>query len=593
MSKLSKFIRAQQIRHFRRNIDRAHQLRRELAEYVLKQGYEIGDFSAGWPDIRAFPGAKLKVGKYSSIAEGATFVLGGEHAIRAVTTCLLESAFGGERPDHRLTTRGDIVVGSDVWIASNALILSGVTIGDGAVVGLGSVVVEDVAPYAIVLGNPARVVSKRFAEDVIAELLELRWWDLEPQQITSLRPLLEGTDVAAFLAACRQCRGLAPKLDDRPRPAPPGDAPGDLKARIAAIIRRECPGFSTDDMHTPFDRLGIDSIGMLMIRTRVEESAKKFLNTRQWEAVVTPSDIVSAVGTAAPTGRRDGAGAGASEQRSYRLNMPQMALGGLSESWLFKELGDMHWSMLARGLGAPSHMLRDGSGDRIYATFTRFRFNSTCPLSDYAENEHLELHAALSRYGAGIYFSKAEAKAARSGAEAMLMSSFSKIGIPGSNTTLLKGVPEIPPECDIPALPELPEFGGEYRARRAQTLPPALFDCEYEIIPSHDINGVGLLYFAAYPIINDICATRYAGRSFATRFSTVRRDVFYFGNSDADDALIFRLHDWSADDAAIEMHASISRKSDNMVIAHILTRKVRLERAIQAHKTVLVAGAGA
>jgi probable biosynthetic protein (TIGR04098 family) len=118
----------------------------------------------------------------------------------------------------------------------------------------------------------------------------------------------------------------------------------------------------------------------------------------------------------------------------------------------------------------------------------------------------------------------------------------------------------------------------DYRARRSANLGDAIFECEYEIIPSYDINGVGLLYFAAYPIINDICATRHAGRSFATQYSTVHRDVFYYGNSDPDDTLLFRLHRWTADDDTVEMESSIGRKSDGNLIAQVVTRKVRVDR---------------
>src|SRR5262249_33298407 len=147
-----------------------------------------------------------------------------------------------------------------------------------------------------------------------------------------------------------------------------------------------------------------------------------------------------------------------------------------------------------------------------------------------------------------------------------------------SNTSLIKGAPEVPADCNIPALAELPEFARQYRARRSAKLGESLFECEYEIIPSHDINGVGLLYFAAYPTINDICAMRHAGRSFATQYSTVHRDVFYYGNSDPDDTLLLRLHRCAADDESIDMESSIGRKSDGHLIAHVLTRKVRMDR---------------
>jgi probable biosynthetic protein (TIGR04098 family) len=579
---VSPFWRKQQQRVYRLGIPRCHHLRRQLAYYVVRHGFEIGDYSHGLPDVRAL-GGRLSVGKYSSIAEGATFVLGGQHPTKAVTTFSLENVFGGEKPASRRESRGDIVVGSDVWIASNAVVLSGVTIGDGAVVGLGSVVVHDVPPYAIVFGNPARVLSKRFSDEVIAELVELRWWDLPYAEVKALRPLLEETDIEAFLAACRKARALPAKGRERPKPAPQAPAiaaggevaAGTRSGQVIAIIKREIQTFTAADMDTPFDRVGIDSMGMLIVRTQLEALAGVTIDDRRWAGVVTPRDLVSALAASSADGRRADAAKNPTERRSYMLNMPQMALGGMSEPWLFKEFGDMHWSMLARGLERPSHLLQDENGERLYATFIRFQLDATCALAAFKENERVDFDASVCRYGAGIYFSDATASGETGAVRARLGSSFSRAD--GSNTSLVKGVPEVPAGCAIPALAELPAFGRDYRARRSQALGQPVFACEYDIIPSHDINGVGLLYFAAYPTINDICATRYAGRKFATQFSTVRRDVFYYGNSDPDDTLVYRLHRWDADDQTIDLESSISRKSDGNLIAHVLTRKVRVD----------------
>jgi probable biosynthetic protein (TIGR04098 family) len=581
---VSPFWRKQQQRIYRLGISRCHHLRRQLAYYVVKHGFEIGDYSHGWPDVRTF-GGRLKVGKYCSFAKGATFVLGGQHPSKAVTTFSLENVFGGEKPASRQESRGDIVVGSDVWIASNSLILSGVTIGDGAVVGLGSVVVQDVPPYSIVFGSPARVISKRFPDDVIAELLELRWWDLPAKEVQALRPLLEETDIAAFLSACRKSRGLPPKHCGRPKassktlPAEAVAEPADVRsAQVVAIVKRESPTFTSADMEMPFDRLGIDSMGMLIIRTELDALAGTTIDDRRWAGILTPSDLVNALGATSAPGRRYDTEKNATERRRYVLNMPQMALGGLSESWLFKEFGDIHWSMLAKGLKRPSHMLEDENGNRLYATFVRFQLDASCALATFKENERVEFDASMCRYGAGMYFSDATASGESGSIRARLASSFSRVEAEGSNTSLVKGLPEIPAKCNIPALPELPEFARDYRARRSQPLGQPIFEREYEIIPSHDINGVGLLYFAAYPTINDICVTRYAGRSFATQYSTVHRDVFYYGNSDPDDILLYRLHRWSADDDTIHMEGSISRKSDGNLIAGVVARKVRIDR---------------
>lgn len=74
-------------------------------------------------------------------------------------------------------------VGNDVWIGQGALIKAGVSVGDGAVVGMGSVVTKNVAPYCIVAGNPARLIKKRFDEDIIDNLFQLKWWNLRDAEI--------------------------------------------------------------------------------------------------------------------------------------------------------------------------------------------------------------------------------------------------------------------------------------------------------------------------------------------------------------------------------------------------------------------------
>ena len=81
-------------------------------------------------------------------------------------------------------------IGNDVWIGQNVLIKPGVTIGNGAVVGMGSVVTEDVSPYTIVAGNPARVIRPRFSPELAERLLASRWWELEPAQLKQVAHLM-------------------------------------------------------------------------------------------------------------------------------------------------------------------------------------------------------------------------------------------------------------------------------------------------------------------------------------------------------------------------------------------------------------------
>ena len=80
-------------------------------------------------------------------------------------------------------SKGDIVIGSDVWIGYEAVILSEVTIGDGAIVGARAVVTKDVPPHAVVGGVPAKNIRRRFHEDTVARLMELKWWDWPEEKI--------------------------------------------------------------------------------------------------------------------------------------------------------------------------------------------------------------------------------------------------------------------------------------------------------------------------------------------------------------------------------------------------------------------------
>jgi len=75
-------------------------------------------------------------------------------------------------------TEKDITIGNDVWIGTGATIINGVDIGDGAVIGANTIVTKNVPPYSIVIGNPGKVLKKRFSDDQITKLLNLKWWDL-------------------------------------------------------------------------------------------------------------------------------------------------------------------------------------------------------------------------------------------------------------------------------------------------------------------------------------------------------------------------------------------------------------------------------
>ena len=182
-----------------------------LAGLVARYGFEVGAHSYGRPKVR-FPeaGRRLAIGSYCSFADRVEILLGGNHRSDWVTTYPF-GAFPGSWPaaagraDHH-GSRGDVVIGSDVWLGSGCMILSGVTVGHGAVVAARAVVTRDVAPYAIVAGNPARVVRARFQEATVAGLLETAWWDLPDTDVATLLPLLQSDRAAELVEAVRALR---------------------------------------------------------------------------------------------------------------------------------------------------------------------------------------------------------------------------------------------------------------------------------------------------------------------------------------------------------------------------------------------------
>lgn len=134
-------------------------------------------------------GDTLRIGKFCSIACGAKFLFASaNHTQTSVSTYPFPIFFEEWDLDigdvmSAWDHKGDIVIGNDVWIGYEAVIMAGVTIGDGAIIGARAVVTKDVPPYTIVGGVPAREIRRRFSDDVIARLQELKWWDWPAEQI--------------------------------------------------------------------------------------------------------------------------------------------------------------------------------------------------------------------------------------------------------------------------------------------------------------------------------------------------------------------------------------------------------------------------
>lgn len=127
---------------------------------------------------------RLRIGNYCSIAPNVMFVLSSDHPYKGLSTYPFKVMILGH--EFEAVSKGDIIIKDDVWIGLNSIILSGVTIGQGAVVAAGSVVTKDVPPYAIVGGNPAKVIKYRFEPEVIEKLLKFDYSKLTEEKVKSL-----------------------------------------------------------------------------------------------------------------------------------------------------------------------------------------------------------------------------------------------------------------------------------------------------------------------------------------------------------------------------------------------------------------------
>lgn len=144
------------------------------------------------------PQCHVLIGKYSSIGHRIKFIAGLNHDSNRVSTYPFHEAFEGMHSgsvnNYPESNHYQIVIGNDVWIGADVTLLGGVKIGNGAVIGAGAVVAKDVPPYAVVVGNPARVIKYRFDEATIEWLQKLRWWNWTPEKIKACWPEMENME---------------------------------------------------------------------------------------------------------------------------------------------------------------------------------------------------------------------------------------------------------------------------------------------------------------------------------------------------------------------------------------------------------------
>ena len=191
--------------------------------------------------------AHVLIGNYCSIAHMEHFFLGMNHDHYAITSYPLASVLDSSDDNkHAAYNRHQITIGTDVWIGGGSMIMSGVHIGNGAVIGAGSVIAKDVPPYAIVVGNPARVIKYRFDAETITRLQRIKWWYWMQEEIERYIPEFNH-DMAAFL--------------DRFDPGVREETPDDTTAQIHQLradgydVSYFIPDFEIDPMYAVWPRV--------------------------------------------------------------------------------------------------------------------------------------------------------------------------------------------------------------------------------------------------------------------------------------------------------------------------------------------------
>ncbi|NUJ97829.1 Vat family streptogramin A O-acetyltransferase [Candidatus Gracilibacteria bacterium] len=188
-----------------------------LKNFITKENIIVGDYTY-YDDLDGvenfenknilyhypFLGDKLIIGKFCAIATGVKFIMNGaNHKISGFSTYPF-SIFGNSWEKvipklEELPYKGDTIVGNDVWIGYNATIMPGIKIGNGSIIGANSNVTKDIPAYSIVGGNPAKIIRKRFDDDIIEKLEKLSWWDWSAEKITQNLEYIVGNDLKKLL----------------------------------------------------------------------------------------------------------------------------------------------------------------------------------------------------------------------------------------------------------------------------------------------------------------------------------------------------------------------------------------------------------
>ncbi|MEV7171529.1 beta-ketoacyl synthase N-terminal-like domain-containing protein [Streptomyces sp. NPDC093224] len=281
--------------------------------------------------------------------------------------------------------------------------------------------------------------------------------------------------------------------------------------------------------------------------------------------------------------------------RRIVLGLPALSVGGLSENWLLREAGDLHWSLIGEHFGLPVAELADADGERLLPAFTRARLAAADSLRFFTEHDEGELTGTLARLDEHAFVSDIRFATATTSVDVRLLTSFVRRG-PGN--WLVPGTPRREgrgPVAD--ASVEHRDFQAEFRAL-TQLEPDGaagLFTDTYELNPFADVNAAGLLYFASYPHINDRGERKYVrsvapGGEWAVDAVTLSRDIVYLGNCGLADAVRYRLDGCRREsEDRVVLTSSLLRERDGRTLARLETVK----RLVRPGAFAALAGDGA
>ena len=279
------------------------------------------------------------------------------------------------------------------------------------------------------------------------------------------------------------------------------------------------------------------------------------------------------------------------------IHLPQTDATGLSENWLFKHCGEMHWDYLCAAMGVSgvnSKEMRDDAGNRLYPTFLAIRGRYATPLCDVEMDQHFQTTVELNHFGRAFFHSSVAFKNEATRFDLELLTTFVARyrkglndlhqSLPSANrvynSTPLKSPPPLLKLSQQLRHAETTEydFGGYHFSSSENDLN---LQISFEPSPYIDYNGAGLLYFAAYPTIADTLERQLIIRhelmeeagDWAVRTSTVARDVFYYRNLNLGQRLTATLRRFDRAGENIILHTVLTAESDGAALADIFTAK--------------------